>query len=426
MASCDDPRDSYLPASFKGARFEVESSADEFGRRVAEYEYPLSNVNGVKDMGRKIRRFSVTGYIVGNNHVARAAACILAAETPGPGPLIHPALGPQIVACVSLKVSYEYKEAAGRARLEWDFIEGLESNAPFLIGMAIGALFHSGSRAVARSYDGAKGRWSGTAAQTSATTRVSQQLKSRLVKQDLATSPTAVQQPRSNIAKARQIVSLGVAFEAGAQAARIDAESEEALFDAQSLLDRGLYSSTVYRDFEEAADPIVNGTAQIRQNFTDALPKLRAFNADVVAEHHATPEIEPLAVTARLSVARDYGLTALQSDFATVGEALGHLDFVRGVYDEEELIASRQCFDALILDISAARADISRSLLDMGIRLPGIVTYDAKGEWPSLVAAQNIYSDGKRFSDLENYNPGSNPFRMARNLIGPADAGANR
>ena len=325
------------------------------------------------------------------------------------------------------------------ARLDWEFIEALESNAPFLVGMAIGALFALGNRSISASYRTGRQNWTGSVSQQQGTTRVSQGLRNKLQKQSSSVTLQGSRFTRQRTTQATYFQhasesnALETVFEFSADdptpvasEETIDLAAEEALLDAQSLLDRGLYSSTVYDEFDEAANPIVNGTAQVRLNFMDALTRLRLFNVDVLTELENNISIEPLAVTSRLAIARDYGLTAIQSTFATVGESLGHLDYIRGIYDEEEQYASQRCYDELATQIANARAGMSQSMLDSSIRLPGVVTYDANGQWPSLVAAQHIYGDGTFYADLENYNPASNVWSMDRILAGPANANATK
>ena len=166
-------------------------------------------------------------------------------------------------------------------------------------------------------------------------------------------------------------------------------------------------------------DPIENGTATVRRIHVDARERLRAWNGDVIDEIARTPAIEPVALTSRLALVRDYALSAAQAEYATIGDALEDLDFVMLVYDEEELVTNYQCDDELTAAIRQARAVASTAILSRNIRLPGVTTFDAHGEWPSLVVAQNLYGDGRRFEQLEAYNADrGNAFFMPRTVSG--------
>ncbi|MFZ8102751.1 hypothetical protein ACO1GT_14565, partial [Staphylococcus arlettae] len=114
--------------------------------------------------------------------------------------------------------------------------------------------------------------------------------------------------------------------------AKIEPAIDEASYDAISMLQRGnqaasssifvpLTSSDIvvgaadaYPTFADVADPIDNGTATVRRIHADAMARLRAWNAQVVAEQaNATPSVESMIVTARLSLIRDFALTAAQT-----------------------------------------------------------------------------------------------------------------
>src|SRR5262245_52975871 len=99
-ADCKVP--TYQRATWKGVPFEVESSADEFGRRGDLYEYPLSEDTAFKDLGRKARRFRVEGYLIGAEQVSLTQRMQRAAESPEPGTLVHPMYGSQRVSCATL------------------------------------------------------------------------------------------------------------------------------------------------------------------------------------------------------------------------------------------------------------------------------------------------------------------------------------
>lgn len=81
------------PASFRGVPFGVLASTAKFGRRNAVHEYPFRDTVWVEDLGRGTRRISVSGFMVGDDVIAQRERIIAAAETAGPGELIHPSLG---------------------------------------------------------------------------------------------------------------------------------------------------------------------------------------------------------------------------------------------------------------------------------------------------------------------------------------------
>lgn len=365
----------YLPASYKGIPFEAVNTSDTFGRRGAEYEYPLGEDTAYKDLGRKIRKYKVEGRIVSGMHAIASNAMVLAVETPGPGLLVHPIFGPVMVACTSLNVGVEYIEKKRYTKLEFEFVEANASMAPFSIGFAISAIVTIVGLAVTASRRGAP--WRNTSQASAGALAVSTGL-ARLV------APAV----------------------------------EEDSLDVIDRLDRGTRTTTVYDDFDRTVDPIVEGTAQVRILHDDALARLRGFNALVVEQVRQRPDIESLSVTSRLALVGDFALVSMQYDYPNLSRAVVDLDFVMQVYDEEESVAASKGDDVLVNAITAARAQATATILAQNIQLPGIVTFDARGEWPSVVAAQNIYQDGARFMELESHNPNGNPFFMPRHLVG--------
>ena len=60
-------RDTLQPASFRGVPFEVDDMSAKFGRRNVEHAYPQRDRGFVEDLGRAGRRFSVVGFVLGDD-----------------------------------------------------------------------------------------------------------------------------------------------------------------------------------------------------------------------------------------------------------------------------------------------------------------------------------------------------------------------
>jgi prophage DNA circulation protein len=87
-------------ASFRGVPFGVLAAEARFGRRLAVHEYPKRDKPFAEDMGRRTRPIAFTAFLVGNSRVygggdvlEQREKLIAAAETAGPGLLVHPTLG---------------------------------------------------------------------------------------------------------------------------------------------------------------------------------------------------------------------------------------------------------------------------------------------------------------------------------------------
>lgn len=110
------------PASFRGAQFKIEASSRRGGRRVAFHEFPKRDDPYAEDMGRRGRRFQVTGYIVGENYMLARDMLIRACEQEGPGMLIFDRLGEFLVVCEQYGVS-ETRERGGICEFDLVFLE---------------------------------------------------------------------------------------------------------------------------------------------------------------------------------------------------------------------------------------------------------------------------------------------------------------
>ena len=87
----------WLPASYNGARFHVEASSRESGRRIIEHEFPKKDIPYAEDMGRHAREFTIRAYCIAYqrddddlftiDYTVPRDALINALEQEGPGVL---------------------------------------------------------------------------------------------------------------------------------------------------------------------------------------------------------------------------------------------------------------------------------------------------------------------------------------------------
>ncbi|OEZ85640.1 hypothetical protein JAB8_38220 [Janthinobacterium sp. HH106] len=110
------------PASWRGVPFGVLGGGIKFGRRTAVHEYPYRDTVWVEDLGRAVRRITMTGFLVGDDVIAQRDRMIAAAETAGSGELIHPTLG-QLTASAVECVAEEKWEQGRVFQLSFTFIE---------------------------------------------------------------------------------------------------------------------------------------------------------------------------------------------------------------------------------------------------------------------------------------------------------------
>jgi len=110
-------------ASFRGFPFHVErEGVDGAGRRVAVHPFVKAEVTGTEDMGRKLRRFRLAAYIVGDDADAQARAFTEVCSAPGAAMLVLPMLGGELARCIGCSMSAD-KDKLGRIAFDLEFID---------------------------------------------------------------------------------------------------------------------------------------------------------------------------------------------------------------------------------------------------------------------------------------------------------------
>jgi prophage DNA circulation protein len=109
-------------ATFRGVSFVVDGAERGGGRRGVTHEYPLQDTPFREDLGRKVRAFTVEGFVFGDDYLAQRDALISALEGEGPGELVHPYYGAVRVSVPTFRVR-ESAADGGLARFSIDFEE---------------------------------------------------------------------------------------------------------------------------------------------------------------------------------------------------------------------------------------------------------------------------------------------------------------
>ncbi|MGY3278121.1 DNA circularization N-terminal domain-containing protein [Bradyrhizobium sp. S3.7.6] len=111
------------PASFKGVGFHVEADTRSGGRRIVPHEFPKRDIPYAEDMGRRARRFHITGYLIGPNYQTQRDALVQAFETEGGADLVHPTYQvPGAVVADTYNMT-ERRERGGWVEFEVAFVE---------------------------------------------------------------------------------------------------------------------------------------------------------------------------------------------------------------------------------------------------------------------------------------------------------------
>lgn len=122
-------KDTLLPASFRGAPFEVLRTKDRGEHAVVEHEYPYRDGGEVEDMGRKARRISITAVLWGPTYEAALEKLLKALAERGAAELVHPVFGPVKAQAISWDAPHE-GERPDYVELPIEFVEAGADN-PF-------------------------------------------------------------------------------------------------------------------------------------------------------------------------------------------------------------------------------------------------------------------------------------------------------
>lgn len=123
-------RPTYREASFRGVPFFVDSSDTEIGRRLATHEYVNENIPYIEDMGRKARQFSVTAYLLGDDHLGQARILQRAIEAEGEAELILPSRQTEQVYCLDARRSDDTQNEQRITRFQMTFVEAGQFRFP--------------------------------------------------------------------------------------------------------------------------------------------------------------------------------------------------------------------------------------------------------------------------------------------------------
>lgn len=86
-----------LPGSYRGRTLHFLDASSEHGRRVLEYLFPGVDAPAYDDFGLLPSILTIDALVIGDDYKAQVKSLQRAFETPGPGQLMHPWLGPMSV-----------------------------------------------------------------------------------------------------------------------------------------------------------------------------------------------------------------------------------------------------------------------------------------------------------------------------------------
>lgn len=115
-------RDDLRPASYRGVPFYVAANSRTNGRRGFTYEFAKGDRSLDEDLGKRVTRVAVSGYVIGDDYDLQADALERALNREGGGTLILPILGRMYMRC-EFGPRAERKEEGGIAYFEMAFVD---------------------------------------------------------------------------------------------------------------------------------------------------------------------------------------------------------------------------------------------------------------------------------------------------------------
>lgn len=108
---------------------EFDSSTISVGRRGVLHEFPYYDIPFYEDMGRKARRYDITGVFQGDDHADQGLKFINMIETTRTGILVHPQYGEDRVVALEVKLTNSVQQI-GVTTVNMTFIEAGEYTQP--------------------------------------------------------------------------------------------------------------------------------------------------------------------------------------------------------------------------------------------------------------------------------------------------------
>lgn len=124
-----DWRDGLQKGSFKGVPFLFETREKTGGRRSVAHEFPQREDGQTDDQGRRLAKFTLDLFILGEDYFAQRDALEEVLNSPGPGELVDPFLGRQVVQADQYTLT-ETRTEGRIARFTVNFTEAGQAKFP--------------------------------------------------------------------------------------------------------------------------------------------------------------------------------------------------------------------------------------------------------------------------------------------------------
>lgn len=400
----------FLQGSYRGVPFVVMGNGGQAGRKQAVHDYPYRDTPWVEDLGRKGRLYRITGFLCGATCYAQRDLLADAAESKGPGLLVHPTIG--IIRAALM--SFEWRERDGVTGVIDIQLELLEQRnlltslvktaldaavAASAIAMQVAATSDFSGKAVSAWSVGAPSITAGKAA--SATWA--------------ASAASAIRSPAVMGASIATLPGNNGRYTAGNNGVTVSTATVESVWSALSAetasLDSLIESLQTTTTPADLATVILTIPESLREAVSDPGTQLSVLLPLTVYSPDSSQTTAPIGaaistlISAVSALCRRAALASIaqacadwQPTSSQEAEAL-RLQ-VAELLDAEALTAADAGDDATWQALRALRVQVTQDLSERASRLPDQITITRNACLPALVLGQQVYADATRAPDL--------------------------
>ncbi len=406
---------------FRGVPFKVIGAQVKMGRRLAVHEYPFRDGGWPEDMGRQLRTYSFSGYLIGDLAPVLQFALDKAIETKGPGLLIHPTIGAVRVDVLSASTAV-HRDRMRVIEVAFEFLEHSDTVFPSaIIATAVSVLAASIGVLTAANSDLGGVAAPAAAAGSSVTAEAAAVVTAFTASTVLGGGdPTAIISMAAALPPPDVDTSYG-RYGSGSATVALPAGTTVATLQAQLATQRAAIATAgasaaataaAFSASTDMLDQLSTLVEAMRAGITDPAQQVRVLlslasftftdTAGGVAGLEAAIATIRGAMTAACRRAALVSLARASAAYQPISydDAVTVRTLLATALDAEITIAGDAGDDPTYLALKTLRANVVRDLTVRGANLPAVVTVTFAQPLPSLVMAQMLYRDASRSDQI--------------------------
>jgi len=408
-------------ASFRGVPFKVIAAQAKKGRRQAIHEYPYVDGGWPEDMGRALRIYSFSGYLIGDLAPVMQLLLDNAVETKGPGLLIHPTIGAVKVAVGSASTAI-HRDKMRVIEVAFQFIEAGSPVFPATIIATAVAVFAAADSALTASGSDLGGTAIPAATAGPAVTGEGQAVVTSFAAATIAggANPTAIvgmaaalPAPDANTTYGRYGAgSASVMLPIGTTVATLQAQLANQRAALALAASGAAAAAASYGASTDMLDALAALVEAMRAGITDPADQVQVLLA-LAGFTFADSAGGTVGIGAAMAAMRDamaaacrratlVSLARASASYqpSSYNDAAALRVSLAAALDSEITAAGDAGEDVTYTALKTLRSAVVQDLTARGASLPSIVTVNLQLPLPSLVIAQRLYRDVSRSDQI--------------------------